>query len=51
MSFIYLLLGRWDYLVSQADDSPMVDGVKRFPSMWHVSSMAHLHKAEADSQA
>ena len=36
LSFIYLLLGRWDYIISQADSKPQVDGLRRFPSTAHL---------------
>ena len=43
IAFVYLLLGRWDYIISQTDAKPQLDGIKRFPSManlaaWHAAA-------------
>eukprot|EP00475_Leptophrys_vorax_P034649 TRINITY_DN56217_c0_g1_i1.p1 TRINITY_DN56217_c0_g1~~TRINITY_DN56217_c0_g1_i1.p1 ORF type:complete len:301 (+),score=0.85 TRINITY_DN56217_c0_g1_i1:219-1121(+) len=42
MLFIFLLLGRWDHLVGQSDSASKVDGITRFPSVAHVTSLLHL---------
>lgn len=42
MAFVYLLLGRWDYLLGQKEEGAPLDGLRRFTSTWHVSSLAKL---------
>jgi len=36
LAFAYVFLGRWDYMLGQADAEPSIDGVKRFPSMYRL---------------
>lgn len=36
LAFAYILLGRWDYMLAQADPEPVIDGVRRFPSMYRL---------------
>lgn len=42
LTFAYILLGRWDYMLSQADPEPTIDGVKRFPSMYRFPPEAKV---------
>ncbi|GJP46241.1 hypothetical protein CLOM_g5549 [Closterium sp. NIES-68] len=48
--FAFLLLGRWDHLVGQADSASKVDGLTRFPSVAHVSSLLHLGGGKASEE-
>ncbi|CAI5522225.1 unnamed protein product [Closterium sp. Naga37s-1] len=50
MLFAFLLLGRWDHLVGQADSASKVDGLTRFPSVAHVSSLLHLGGGKASEE-
>ena len=49
--FVYLVLGRWNYLMSQTDEEPMLDGIYRFPSSAHLPNLARGHTKLSQQEA
>lgn len=51
LTFVYLLLGRWDYLLGQGDPEPKLDGLRRFPSMAHLTGAVPRAAKAAECEA